>query len=227
MSRINEIKDQLKTKAVEISEKIQESELYQKLSDKYQSLSPSGQKTAKILSVFALVIILLFYPFMQWQASTEFITQFEEKRDIIRNFFRTYRESGALTRLPPTQTTDSVAGSVRSVLTSAQLIPEQIVSINPTEPSGTLIPAKVISTVVEVKLAHLNIRQTVDIGNQLNNISQSVKVKDLLVAADQEKTGYFNVTYKLYSLKVPEAPIEAPPEPQPTKKNKNKEEGNE
>lgn len=220
MSRLDELKDNLRARALETWDKIRESDSYIKISDKYQSLSPSGQKITRFVTVILLLFLVFFYPLSQLQISHTLVSEFESKRILIRDFFRTYRETGAYRNLPPTQDSNLVISSVRSVLSASQLTPEQIITVSPIDSPSQILPQGLVNNAVEVKLNQVNLRQIVDVGSQLNNIAQSVKVKDLFIQASKETQGYFSVTYKLYSLRVPESPPEPPPEPpKPSKKN--------
>lgn len=227
MSRLDELKDQLKTSLQTTWERIQESEAYNQLNDKYQNLSPSGQKVAQAVTAVVVAGILFYSPISQIQVSSELLTQFEEKRNLIRDLFKTYRESSGGLQMAPAPQAGELISTVQNSLSSSRLIPEQIISVNTTQAEGRLIPANLQQAVVEVKLAKLNLRQIVDIGAQLANISQAVKVKDMFMQANAELAGYFDVTYKLYALKVPEALPEPAPEPVNTKKKKAQAEGEE
>lgn len=227
MSRLDDLKEQLKASFQTTWERIQESEAYNQLNDKYQSLSPSGQKVAQVVTAVLIAGVVFYSPISQLQISSELLAQFEDKRTLIRDLFKTYRESSGGLQMSPAPQTGDLVSSIQSSLQGAKLIPEQIVSVNPTQPEGRLIPANLQQGVVEVKLAKLNLRQIVDIGLQLANISQAVKVKDMLMQANAEMAGYFDVTYKLYALKVPEPLPEPPPEPVNTKKKKASDAGDE
>ncbi len=220
MSRLDELKDQLKTSLQTTWERIQESEAYNQLNDKYQNLSPSGQKIAQVVTAVVLAGIVFYSPISQLQLSSELLAQFEEKRTLIRDLFKTYRESSGGLQMAPAPQAGELISTVQNSLQSSKLIPEQIVSVNTTQAEGRLIPANLQQAVVEVKLAKLNLRQIVDIGAQLANISQAVKVKDMFMQANAELAGYFDVTYKLYALKVPEPLPEPAPEPVNPKKKK-------
>ncbi|MCM2352595.1 MAG: hypothetical protein NDI63_03185 [Pseudobdellovibrio sp.] len=223
MSRLDELKDQLKTSLQTTWERIQESEAYNQLNDKYQNLSPSGQKVAQVVTAVVLAGIVFYSPISQLQVSGELLTQFEEKRTLIRDLFKTYRDSSGGLQMAPAPQAGELISTVQNSLSSSRLIPEQIVSVNTSEAEGRLIPANLQQAVVEVKLAKLNLRQIVDIGAQLANISQAVKVKDMFMQANAELAGYFDVTYKLYALKVPEPLPEPAPEPVNPKKKKSSE----
>lgn len=220
MSRLDELKDQLKTSLTTTWERIQESEAYNQLNDKYQSLSPSGQKVAQAVTAVLIAGIVFYSPISQLQVSSELLAQFEEKRTLIRDLFKTYRESSGGLQMAPAPQASELISTVQSSLQGSKLTPEQIVSVNTTQAEGRLIPANLQQAVVEVKLAKLNLRQIVDIGAQLANISQAVKVKDMFMQANAELAGYFDVTYKLYALKVPEPLPEPAPEPVNPKKKK-------
>lgn len=227
MSRLDELKDQLKTSLQTTGERIQESEAYNQLNDKYQSLSPSGQKVAQVVTAVLIAGIVFYSPISQLQVSSELLAQFEEKRTLIRDLFKTYRESSGGLQMAPAPQANELISTVQSSLQGSKLIPEQIISVNTAQAEGRLIPANLQQAVVEVKLAKLNLRQIVDIGAQLANISQAVKVKDMFMQANAELAGYFDVTYKLYALKVPEPLPEPAPEPVNNKKKKNQAEGEE
>ena len=107
---------------------------------------------------------------------------------------------------------ESLKASIESILNGANLIPEQRVGILETSVEGRLIPQTLVTHVLEIKLAKLNLKQIVDIGTSIAGISESVKMKDLIIAAHPKDTRYFDVAYKLYSLNVPEAAPELPPE---------------
>lgn len=220
MSRLDELKDQLKEKFTEIFTKIKETELYQKGDEKYQSLSPSGQKITRYVSVFLMLFVLVFYPMSQLQMSHEFVAEFEVKRELLRDLFKTYRESSATPALPPPPQGGELVSQVQSLLSTAQLLPQQILNVGIVEAEGRIIPQKLVNSVVAVQISSVNIRQAVDIGTQLANISASVKVKDLEMNATEGKSGYFDVTYKLYAFNVPQPIVEAIPDPEPPAKGK-------
>ena len=220
MSRLEEFAEQLKSQAQSLWEKIQESQAYTQLSDRYQSLSPSGQKSVQVITGLVIAGIIFFVPLSQVQDSHNFLADFEAKRTLIRDLFKTYRDASGGPQYSPAPAASELMGTIQNALQSAKLVPEQIVGVAPSKAEGRLIPDSLLQEVVEVKLSKLNLRQVVDIGAQLTNISNVVKVKDMMMKANAELAGYFDVTYRLYSLKVPDPLPEPPPEPVDTKKKK-------
>jgi len=223
MSRLDDIKEQIKTTAIRIGHSIQESEGYQKLQDRYQSLNPSSQKLVWVGGAVLAAGIILFYPLSQISSSQSSMTEFEDKRGLIRDLFKTYRESSAQASIPVPPEISALKGTIESILSGANLLPEQHVGVIETAAEGRLIPQSLVSHVLEVKLAKLNLKQIVDIGSAIAAISNSVKMKDLVITAHPADTRYFDVTYKMYALNVPQPTPEPPPEIEPRpKKGKGK-----
>lgn len=212
MSRLEELTDKLKAITARIGNSIQESESYSKMQDRYQSLSAGGQKALQAALALFVLFIILFYPLSKVSESQTLIATFEEKRALIRDLFKTYREASGQTSVPVPPQFESLKASIDSILNGANLIPDQKIGILETSVEGRLIPQSLVTHVLEIKLAKLNLKQIVDIGTSIAGISESVKMKDLVIGAHAKDTRYFDVTYKLYSLNVPEAAPEPLPE---------------
>ncbi len=214
MSALENIIDQFKSLGTRIGQQVQESSTYTQLQERYQSMEPRGQKLTWIAGLGVLLFVLFFYPLSLYFSSQESMQTYEEKRALMRDLFRTYRESSGQASVAMPPPTDTLRAAINSIITSASLLPEQNVGMINSSVEGKLIPAALVSSVLEVKFAKLNIKQIVDIGSSIVGISESVKMKDLIISAHPQDTRYFDVTFKLYSLNVPAPPIELPPEPE-------------
>ncbi len=229
MSQLDDLKERLKATAQNLGQKIQESQTYIQLQDRYLTLSPGSQKLARAASVLLVLAILLFYPLGLYFTSQQSVNAFEEKRGLIHELFKTYRESSARPNIPLPPAVDALKSSVNTIISQADLTPEQTNGVIDIHDEGKLIPPSLISYALEVRLSKLNIKQIIEIGANLVGISDAVKMKDMAITAHSADTGYFDVVYKLYSLNVPEPIPEPPPEPEkPVKKGSaKKESGNE
>lgn len=220
MSRLSELWGQVTQKLEAISQRIQDTEGFQRLAEKYNSLTPQGQKVANICIVLLLIAVALFFPGTTFMQSQDQMASFESQRSLIKDLFKTYREASSQSGLPVPPPSDMMKNQINSQLKAAQLLPEQIVSVASGQVEGSLIPEGLVKDVIVVSLAKLNLRQILDIGNNLNRISQTVKVKDLSIQASANMAGYFDTTFKVYALNIPE-PIElAPPEVEAPEKPK-------
>lgn len=218
--QLENLKEQFKELGQKIWSKIQESPAYAQMQERYDDLSPSGQKLANAGAVFLAIFIIMLIPMLQYFDSQSTLSSYEEKRNLIRELFKTYRESSIAPDLSVPPNSMAMRGLIESALTRANLLPEQNLGVTDISPEGKLIPQSMVSGVVQVKLSKLNLKQVVDIGTSLTGISNSVKLKDMSITANREDTRYFDATYNLYSLNVPEVQVEAPPEPENKKSKK-------
>ena len=60
MSRLEELSNSLKTRAEQIAGRIQDSEAYQKLAERYQGLTPQGQRIATLVVIATIAFVVLF-----------------------------------------------------------------------------------------------------------------------------------------------------------------------
>ncbi len=231
MSRLEELSNAFKARAEQLAHRLQETEVYQKLAERYQGLSPQGQRLTSFAVVAVIACALLFSPLGSYFTSQENVATFETQRDLIKDFFKTYREANKDAGLSMPPPADMLISQITSQLQSNQLLPEQIVGVTQASIEGRMIPEKFIKDVVHVSLAKLNLRQIVDIGNSLNRLSESVKMKDLSINARGDMKGYFDVTYKLYALNIPETQVMAPmpdlEEAKPSARNRKSDSGSE
>ncbi len=222
MSFADNLKDSAQSAFNKTSERVRESDAYIQMQDRYQNLSPSGQKLARAGGVLLILFIFLFIPLSYLSSSSQSITLFESKRALIRDLFRTYRESTSTQNVAVPPPSDSLRATIQSIIQRAELTPEQNIGLAESSVEGRLIPQNLISSVLDIKLAKLNLKQIVDIGGAIAGISDSVKMKDVTIIANAQDNRYYDVTYKLYSLRVPEPTPEPIAEPEPIKKGANK-----
>lgn len=227
MSALENIADQFKSLGARLRQQIQESATYTQALERYQSLEPRAQKITLASALAVVLFIILFYPLSLFFTSQQAMTVYEEKRTLMRDLFRTYRESSAQPSISMPPGFETLKASVNTIIQNASLLPEQMVGVIEGGAEGKLIPANLVSHVLEVKLAKLNIKQIVDIGSSMVAISESVKMKDLMITAHPQDTRYFDVTFKLYALNVPAPQVELPPEAEKPQKKKTKKENSE
>jgi len=62
MSQLDNLKEQFKALGSKIGQQVQESPAYGQAQDRYENLSPSGQKLAQAVGVLLILFLLLFIP---------------------------------------------------------------------------------------------------------------------------------------------------------------------
>lgn len=215
----DDLKDRIKNSVQNLLEKIQESSLYLQLRDRYENLSPAGQKITLWSSVALFVLILVSLPLKNFNTSRESVSEFQERRDLIRQLYKVTQEASSSPNIPPAPDVTALRSRIQSELQLAQLLPEQINEADVNMEPSNLIPEKWLEAIIKVSLSKLNLRQIVDLGYQLSSLSPAVKMKDLDMHANPTDTRYYDVVYKLAVLRVPELKTEEKEEtPAPVKK---------
>jgi hypothetical protein len=214
---ISQIKDRIKS----LWAQFEESSTYQQLMDKYEDLSPRNQKLVQIGSVAFVILIMLMIPLSDIFSSSDFVTEFEEKREITRDLLRTSRDANQAPNIPQPPDPGALQTRIQAELQNLRLNPDQIKSVTESPSNSQLIPDDFAKGAVQINVSSLNTRQIVDISFQLANIHPSVKMTDLEINASTEKPGYFDLMAKIVSLKPPEVTI-AQAEPEEPKSRGNK-----
>lgn len=210
----DDLKDRLKSDLQKTQERLEENSTFINLKDRFTSQNPIVQKLILVGVALVILFAIISIPMGQYSSSNDLLTEFETKRSLIRDLFKIQKEITDTPDIPLPPPTFAIKSSIESQLQGAQLLPEQMrgVQILPAMQSEH-IKAEQNDGVIEVSLGQLNLRQIVDLGFQMQTISPSVKVKDLIIQASSGEPNYFDVIYRLLVLKVkPEAdPIENEP----------------
>lgn len=212
MSRLDDIKDQVLGQLTQTWERFQESSTYSNIKDRYDNLSPNGQKLALYGSAFFVLFLLIMPPLSHYRTSNENIYAYEEKQRTLRDLLRVSRETSEGPDLFPPPTIENLKTQVEGYFKSIGLIPVQIRSVQAGVAQGGLIPRDLTAGVLEINLAKLNIKQITDVGHKLSTLASTAKLKDMSITANAEDSRYFDASYSIYTLKVPERQIEALPE---------------
>lgn len=204
---LNELKERFQSELKISAEKFQESNLYIQLKEKYDDLNPSMQKI--VLWGVSLFFLYLFIsiPGDKYSNSQLLVEEFESRRDLIRQMMKVHREASGSFDIPVAPDITSLKSRIERDLQNARLLPDQIVSVEPASANSRVVPENLLSGQLDVKLTKLNIRQIADLGFQMQNISPSVKLKDMNITAHAELKDYFDVSYSMITLTVPQSPV--------------------
>lgn len=227
---LDDLKDQLSGSFRQISERVQETEFFINLKDRFDAQNPFAQKAIVAGAITLLFALVLMLPWSWYSSSEEVVTSFDTRRNLIRELLKVARESADVPSIPVPPSTDILKGDIESRLKQSNLIQEQIKSIDIASSSDSkLITAERSSGAINVSLWKLTVRQIVDVGAALSSLNPSVKMVGMDVKANSEDAHYFDVSLKLASLNVPDLSPPPPPleeEPaQPKKKAPKKKTG--
>lgn len=223
MSAVTDLVEKIKATGIQVFEKVQETPAYISLKERYDNLPANGQKAVIGLAVLAVVAFFLSFPLSSYWAASESVSAFEEKRNLIQDLFRVSTEGQVSLPVDPPPPIESVKSQIESKLQQSQLTPEQLKGIS-VDSVPSVFSKETVDGALSISLAKLNLRQVVDIGYQIQSISSGIKMIDLLIQANAADSHYFDVIYKIMTLKVPDFSVAldsetAPPPPGGRKKS--------
>lgn len=203
-------------------EQFQDSSLYNQAKDRFENLSPSMQKLTLIGAVVLIAYLFLSIPLGYISTSNERVTEFETNRQLIRDLLKVSRETQDVPNIPPAPPMEVIQSRVAQEIQNARLLPEQVKGTEVASENSELIPQNLSQGNLRINLAKLNLRQVLDLGYQFQNINPSVKMKDVDLRANAEDARYFDVTYKLAVLAVPDlSAADEPDVPPPPRGRRN------
>ena len=196
----NDAKDSLKESLKSAWGRIRETDSYLQLSERYQSLSPTGQKGALAGAVLLGFLLIMAVPWTFYSASKTSVAEYEDKRDLIRDLFKTNREASGLPPAPAPVSAGDLANTARQSLATAHLAPEQIVSVGESPANVTGIAKTIDQTGIAVSLSKLNLKQVIDIGSDLQNMQTTARMMGLEIKATAADPRYYDVIYKIVAF---------------------------
>jgi hypothetical protein len=222
MSRLNDLKEQFKSQIAPLWEKIQQSPAFNQIKDRYENLSTGSQKMV-VLGITTIIILLLAsLPLQFLLSASDEVASFEGQRDLIHDLFKIQQDSQSSTGLSSGPSQSSLQSQIEGELKNAQLAPEQLRGVQNAMGNITGLPKEFVESAVQVSLAKLNLRQVIDVGYQILNIHPTLKMVDLNMEPNNQDPRYFDVTYKIAALKVPEFLPQLPMEEEKPNKNNKK-----
>lgn len=214
-----DLKERLQTELKGQWEQFQETSLYVQMKERYENLTPVMQKVTVTGIVLLLLYIVLSFPLSYFSTSTDYITQFEDTRQTIRDMLKASREAQETPDIPTPPNTSELKTQVDAQIAAARLLPEQILATEITDEKPLSLPGNLSQGVLKIALSKLNLRQIVDLGYQFQSISTAVKMTDMILEMNPQDPRYYNATYELAILSVPsQMDMSEPPPPPPGKK---------
>ncbi len=211
-----DIRDNLRDQMRAVAARVRETDVWLQMNEKYQSLSPAGQK-ASIAGVSLLFLLLVMaVPWSFYSSSRTSVEDFDSKRSTVRELFRVNREAASLPPSPPPVTGTELQNNARGALTAARLQPEQISAVTETASALATIPKSIDQSGIQVSLSKLNLRQIVDIGHDLQNLQGATgtsRMTGLEIRANVADPKYYDAIYRIVAFS-------AKPEPTADAKSK-------
>ena len=200
MAALDDLKDSLRDRSKAIAARIRETDAWLQLTEKYQSLSPTGQKLSIAGASLLAFLIVMAVPWSFYSGSQSSLADFESKRGVVRELFRVNREASALPPAPPPVSSADLQNMARSSLTAARLMPDQISAVTDSNIKIPSVPSTIDQAGIQVSLLKLNLKQIVDIGYGLQGLQPTARMTGLEIKANAADAKYYDVIYRIVAF---------------------------
>ena len=218
---IEDLKDQLKEKGQEYWSQIEESNLYISLREKYDNLPPHWQKIVLSLSLLFIFYIVYSIPASFVSTSVEHEEFFVENRQLTRELIRAGRLAQTTQNPPPPPSFSSLQSQIQASLARHRVLDNQRRSIVQIEnvASKKIVPKGIEQMGLKMGAQKLNLRQVVDVAEDLSKLNSSQLI-NMSLQADAQDPHYFSVDYELAAFSIPFEKEEPKDKKRKTKKRK-------
>ena len=202
-------KEQLIERLKVYQNQIQESEVYIKLKERYDSLQPNVQTAIKVAAVFFTVYFFYSFPASYVTSANEKMEFFEENRELTRDLIRAGRIAKTVQLPPPAPSGPQMIDQVNSKLTLERVLDKQKGNIGPADnlASKNLVPKSIKQSGVKANLKQLTIRQVIKLGESFNQISSS-KLMNIVIQANGDDPHFYSADYEIAAFDVPRDALE-------------------
>ncbi|MEQ1665424.1 MAG: hypothetical protein ABL927_08625 [Bdellovibrionales bacterium] len=197
---LENLKEQLKDQLSDVWSKIQNDPTYNTFRERYESLPQNTQKIIVSGVASIIVLLLLAIPLSYLNTADDFISIYNEKRQMIRSLLKASRLASESSINVQMVTTDFLRNRIQNEIAAMSLTPEQkadVIDLDNRSLGTALVDKSIKQSGVGVHLKKLNLRQVVDLGFTLQDLYPSVKMSGLEITASSQDPHYFDVLYKL------------------------------
>ena len=214
----NNLKDTFTHLCNNINNTIIDSPVFHFIKEKYDNLNSFYRKALYVISVFILACILLYYPASHLYSSWRNMRSFKTKKQLTQDLIDLSISTQTSASQAYTSNRDPVQFINQKIIT-LRIPKNQIKSvkkseITPPQKSTTFSMPTTIQT-VEVAMENLNLKEVIEYGHQLEQLSKNIKLTSLHIIENPKQDNYFNVSYILSFLNLKQ---EALPENKTTQK---------
>ena len=205
--KFKEIKKQFLYYLEHIQSRIVESNAFNIFKEKYQSYSLFHQKIIKYGFVGLVILLISFIPSYYFYLSSEHWSEFKEKRELSLGLLRVRSYQSTYSNVSSYRLQQNISDIIKKYKEKDYVIKDKPISSK---------EKKIKKIIYEVKVNHLNIRQVIQMGSELNDIL-SAYLSSLIVEESNLYPKHYDVSFELsaYFHKIKKSP-------RPRMKNQNK-----
>ena len=166
-----------------------ESNTFNLLKEKYQSLDILQQKLIKYLSVFLMLAVLAYLPLSYFFSSVSSWRNFKEKQTVSLSLLKMRKKiSYSVLRYSQNQLKNKIERTVKKYSTSDFKLKHKRKLL---KKEGSIHQID-----FDMQINHLNIKQAVKLGTELHNLSQA-RLSSITMEESETYPKHYDVTYKV------------------------------
>jgi hypothetical protein len=205
------LKEQAIDRFFELKNKVEDSEVYIRLKERYDNLNPNAQLGVKIVSGIIALLLIYSLPASYLSSAREKMEYFEDNRQLTRDLIRAGRSARTL-QLPPSAPSQEVlTNMVDSALEREKVLPEQKAGTTPKSDivEKSIVPTTINQIGLKTSVKKLNLRQVIKIGESLHQ-TRGARLMNIAIQADSKDPHFYNVDFEVAAFSVPQAEESAP-----------------
>ena len=216
-------KEQIAEQLKAYQSKIQDSDAFISLKERYDNLNPNIQNLLKYAALFFVIYFFYSIPSSFVVSAEEKMEFFSDNRMLTRDLIRAGRISRTLQLPPPAPPVEQLKSQIESKLGVERVLPSQkLGSTSVGNVAATsIVPKSINQSGLKTSLKSLNLKQVVRIGEAISNI-QGAELINLSIRADKPDPHYFNVEYEVAAFSVPQPRQSKPKSKKKSSKKKQK-----
>ncbi|MCB0355577.1 MAG: hypothetical protein KDD40_01130 [Bdellovibrionales bacterium] len=203
---LDDLKDQLLDNWERLKNRIAEDPSFNSLKERYETLPAIGQKGLLVGVSLLLLLILIYIPYGYFETAREYENKYNTYKNTIRELLKIGKSD--VSNIEATQRGDleGLKERITTSINSFNLTSEQIqpITLIP-KAENSLARPPIEEETFAVRLNKLNLDQLLQIGADLHRQFNNLKMTGMIVTADKEKAGYFNIEFRLSKFYLPEA----------------------
>ena len=187
--KFNEFKKQIFYYVEYIQNRIVESNAFNVLREKYQSYPLFHQKVIKYGMVSFIIFLISAVPFYYFYLSSGHWSEFKEKRKLSLDLLKVRKYKSTFSNMTEYRLRREISDIIKKYKEKDFVIKDKKASSK---------EKKLKKVMYEVKVDHLNIRQAVQMGAELNDLL-SVHLFSLIMQESEKYPKHYDVSFKLYA----------------------------
>ncbi len=197
----NNLKDEFANTFKNLSNTVIDSPFFHLIKEKYDNLSSFYRKTIYVSGFLILACILLYYPSAHLYSSWKNMWSFNTKKKLTHDLIDLSISTQTSTSRAYTPDRDPVQFINQKIITlripKNQIKEVKKPKIAPPQESTTTFSMPTTIQTVEVAMENLNLKEVIEYGHQLEQLSKNIKLTNLHMIENLKQDNYFNVSYIL------------------------------